>query len=167
VVLAACASSQSANTSGGHTLGSGQCAEPCVLFHVQVSFSGLDAIQGSFVDNTSGTGLSSCTDWAKGDSVGWILGPGTPTGGNTVIGGKSLNFGISITKDKFHGPGTYSSIFLGGGVTIGADTFFGTNSSETLNANGSGQASFSNLIGGSTTGPQGPESGTVTWTCSK
>jgi hypothetical protein len=168
VMLAACAghtSSGQSNTS--NTQGSGQCNEPCVLFHVQINFSGLDGIQGSFVDNSSGSGDSSCAQWASGSGVGWVLGPGTPTGTNTVIDGKSLSFGISVTKDKFHGPGTYSTILLGGGVTIGADTFFGTDSSETLNADGSGKATFSDLVGGSTTGTQGSESGTVTWTCSK
>jgi hypothetical protein len=41
------------------------------------------------------------------------------------------------------------------------------NSTETLNADGSGHMSFSNLQGGPVAGPQGTESGTVTWTCSK
>jgi hypothetical protein len=153
------------NISNGGS-GAGQCNPPCVLFHVQIQFTGLDAIQGSFIDNSSGEGDSSCTDWAKGDSVGWILGPGAPSGANTpVIGGKSLNFGISVTKDRFHGPGTYSKVLLGG-VTIGPDIFLGDDSTETLNADGSGHMSFSNLVGGSVTGPQGNESGTVTWTCS-
>ncbi|MGA7910130.1 MAG: hypothetical protein WCC30_01065 [Candidatus Dormiibacterota bacterium] len=168
VVLAACASSQATNTSEGHTsLGSGQCAKPCVLFHVQINFTGLDAIQGSFVDNDCGSGFNSCSEWASGDSVGWVLGPGTLTSAPVVIGGKGLNFGFSISKDKFHGPGSYASVLAGGGVTVGPDTFLGNSSTETLNADGSGQANFSNLEGGSTTGPQGTESGTVTWTCSK
>jgi hypothetical protein len=166
-MLAACAAHPASGQNSSNTQGSGQCNEPCILFHVQIDFTGLDNVQGSFVDNTSGSGDSSCSDWAKGDSVGWVLGPGTPTGSNTVIGSKSLSFGVSVTKDKFHGPGTYSTILLGGGVTVGADTFFGQGSSETLNADGSGKVTFSNLEGGSTTGPQGSESGTVTWTCSK
>ena len=168
VMLAACAAQPSSGQSNtSNTQGSGRCNEPCVLFQVEVSFTGLDSVQGSFVDNSSGSGDSSCAQWASGSGVGWVLGPGTPAGSNTVIKGKGLNFGISVTKDKFHGPGTYSTILLGGGLTVGPDTFFGTDSSETLNADGSGKVIFSNLVGGSTTGAQGSESGTVTWTCSK
>ena len=164
--LAACASTQSAgNTTSGGT-GSGQCNEPCVLFHLQISFTGLDNVQGSFVDDSSGEGYGSCADWAKGDSVGWVPGPGTVTSHPVVIDGKSLSFGVSVGKDKFHGPGTYTEVLLGG-VSIGADNFLGNTSTETLNADGSGQATFSNLPGGSVTGPQGTESGTVTWTCTK
>jgi hypothetical protein len=147
-----------ANTSGG---GSGS-----VIFNVQVNFSGLDTVQGSFADNTSGSGYSSCADFAKGDSVGFVQGPGTPTQTTTTIGGKSLSFLFSVSHDRFHGPGTYTGVLAGSGVDIGTDTFLGTDSTETLNADGSGNVSFSNLSGGSVTGAQGTESGTVTWTCS-
>ena len=165
-LLVGCTSSSPANTSSGGS-GTGHCNEPCVLFHMQVDFTGLDSIQGSFVDNTSGTGYSSCADFAKGDSVGFEPGPGTPTQTVTVIDGKNVNFLVLVTKDEFHGPGTYSGVLGGGGVTIGQDTFFGTASTETLNADGSGHVSFSNLQGGSANGPQGTESGTFTWTCTK
>lgn len=133
---------------------------------MQISFTGLDNVQGSFVDNSSGEGHSSCSQFATGDGVGFETGPGTPAGGVTVVGGKSAGFGIGVTKGKFHGPGTYSTVLLGEGVTIGPDTFFGQSSTEALSADGSGRLTFSNLEGGSTTGPNGTESGTVTWTCS-
>jgi hypothetical protein len=165
--LVGCASSQPAASTSALSSGSSHCNEPCVLFHMQVDFTGLDSVQGSFVDNTSGTGYSSCADFAKGDSVGFVTGPATPTQGTTVLSGKSLVFGFSVTKDKFHGPGTYSAVLLGGGLTVGPDTFFGSDSTEMLNADGSGHVSFSSLQGGSVTGAQGTESGTVTWTCSK
>ncbi|HEX7264030.1 MAG TPA: hypothetical protein VF383_07610 [Candidatus Dormibacteraeota bacterium] len=171
-VLAGCSAASSpsgqpaANASAG-SAGSGQCNEPCVIFNLQVNFSGLDSLQGSFVDNDSGTGYSSCADFAKGDSVGFVQGPGTPTQTTTTIAGKSLSFLFTILHDKFHGPGTYVGVLAGGAVNIGTDTFLGTDSTETLNADGSGNASFSNLSGGSASGAQGTESGTVTWTCSK
>jgi hypothetical protein len=160
-------SGQSGASGSAADSSSGKCNEPCVLFHIQVDFTGLDGVQGSFVDNSSGTGLSSCGQFATGESVGFETGPGTPTGSKTVISGKSLSFLFSVTKDKFHGPGTYTGVLAGGGVTIGSDTFFGSASTETLSADGSGQVSFSNLQGGSVTGAQGAESGTVDWTCSK
>lgn len=171
-MLAGCASSQSAanTTSGDSTSGSagaGKCNEPCVLFKMQINFTGLDSVQGSFVDNGSGEGYSSCADFAKGDSVGFVQGPGTPAGPATVVDGKTVTFLFDVTKDKFHGPGTYSDVLAASGLTIGTDTFFGNSSSETINADGSGQGSFSDLEGGSVTGAQGKESGTASWTCSK
>ena len=167
-MLSGCSSSHAAaNTSSGGSSNNGKCSEPCVIFNVQIDFTGLDNVQGSFVDTGSGSGYSSCADFAKGDSVGFSQGPGTSTGAPTVIGGKSLTFLFSVTKDKFHGPGTYSGVLAGSAVGVGEDTFFGSSSSETLNADGSGQGSFSNLEGGSVTGAQGNESGTVSWKCSK
>jgi len=172
LALAACASTSTTSDStssapAGTSTGAGAkaCDEPCVLFNVQVSFAGLDNITGSFVDNTSGTGFSSCSEWVTGDSVGFAQGPGTPTHTDTKIDGKSLSFGFEVGHDQFHGPGMYSNTLLEG-VTIGSDTFLGNSDTETLNADGSGHVTFSNLSGGSVTGPQGAESGTVTWTCS-
>jgi hypothetical protein len=170
-LISACASSSatsSQTTSSGST-GGKTCNEPCILFTVNFTFTGLDNINGSFVDNESGTGLSSCSEFAKGDSVGFAQGPGTPH--NLHIDGKFINFLFDIGHDKFHGPGTYSGTLAAGGVTIGNDTFLSlsgnASSSETLNADGSGHGSFNNLSGGSSTGTQGMESGTLTWTCSK
>ncbi|HEV2218096.1 MAG TPA: hypothetical protein VGV88_11045 [Candidatus Dormibacteraeota bacterium] len=166
-MLAGCTSSNpTANTSSGGASNAGKCNEPCVLFHVQINLTGLDNVQGSFVDIDSGTGYSSCAEFAKGDSVGFVQGPGSNTIPTTVIAGKTLNFLFRVNKDRFHGPGTYSNTLLAG-ITIGADTFVGGTSSETLNADGSGQASLANYSGGRSTGPQGNESGTVSWTCSK
>ena len=153
--------SRGPGSSGGHAALS--CARPCVEFAVQISFTGADPLQGSFIDNTSGTGYSSCAEFASGDSVGFVQGPGTPTQTDTQINGKSLSFALDVGHDRFHGPGTYAgSMLIGGGVTIGSDTFFGTDSTETINADGSGQASFTNLTGA----PSQPESGTITWSCS-
>jgi len=168
VILSACAAGHSGvNTSDGGSSSSRQCNEPCVLFQMQVDFTGLDPIQGSFVDNTSGSGWNSCSEFASGGGLGHVVGPGASAAQSILIDGKSLSFLLTLTKDKFHGPGTYSGVLAAGGLGIGQDTFFGTNSTETLNANGSGQASFANMQGGSVTGAQGTESGTVEWTCSK
>jgi len=156
------ATANSAGTPGGS--GGQSCNEPCVLFNLTVNFTGLDTIQGSFVDNSTGTGYNSCAEFASGDSVGFVPGPGTPSQG-PQIDGKILTFLFVVGHDKFHGAGTYTNTLVGG-VTIGSDTFLGTGSTETLNADGSGQATFSNLPGGSNPS-QGMESGTVIWTCSK
>ena len=168
--VGACSPAPGNGTKAGNNSGNSNpnaCNEPCVLFHVQVDFSGLDNVSGSFVDNSGGAGYSSCADWAKGDGVGFAQGPGTPAGADTKLGGKSLTFLLSVTKDKFHGPGTYSDVLAGSAVGVGTDAFFGHDSTETLKQDGSGSASFSSFPGGSVTGPQGTESGNVTWTCSK
>lgn len=163
-MLAGCTSSNpNSNSSSGSSSNSGNCNGTCVLFHEQFNFTGQDNIQGSFVDTSSGTGFSSCAEWAKGDSVGFVQGPGTNN--PTVIGGKDITYLFIVSKDKFRGPGTYSGT-LAAGVSIGPDTFLTSgqgDSSETLNADGSGHGSFTNLYGVS----QGSESGTVTWTCSQ
>ena len=165
-LLVGCSSSPSTTTTSSNGSGTGHC-KPCVVFKLQVNFTGLDNVQGSFVDVESGTGFSSCAEFAKGDSVGFVQGPGTDNRPATVIGGKTVNFLFYVSKEKFHGPGTYTGA-LAAGVTIGADTFLvfsNSDSSETLNADGSGHGSFSNLQGGSST-TSGTESGTVSWTCS-
>jgi uncharacterized lipoprotein NlpE involved in copper resistance len=48
-------------------------------------------------------------------------------------------------------------------VSVGNDDFSGTDSSMTINSDGSGNASFTNLSG-ATSGMT--ESGTVSWACS-
>jgi hypothetical protein len=154
--------SSSAGPSSAAGSGGGTCNEPCILFHVTIAFSGLDNVSGSFVDTTNGEGESSCSEWVTGDSVGFAQGPGTQT---AVLDGKSLSFLFRVGKPQFHGPGTYSDT-MGGGLTIGSDTFFGNTESETLNADGSGKASFTDMEGGSVSGPNGKESGSVSWTCS-
>jgi hypothetical protein len=166
-MLAACTSTttpapaSSTGPASASSAGSASCNEPCILFNVTVAFTGLDSVNGSFVDTTSGTGLSSCNEWVTGDSVGFAQGPGA----DTVLDGKSVTFLFEVGKDTLHGAGTYANTLLGG-VTIGSDSFLGSADTETINADGSGNASFANLPGGSTSGPQGTESGTVTWTCS-
>ncbi|MFI5285403.1 MAG: hypothetical protein ACHQ4F_03685 [Candidatus Dormibacteria bacterium] len=165
LALAACSASANLPTvSAKNAVNGGTSGGGAITFAVHVSFTGADSVQGSFTDNSSGTGYSSCADFAKGDSVGFVQGPGTPSASNTVIDGKSVSFLLHVAKDAFHGPGTYSgNVIVGGGPTIGSDSFFSTaSSSYTINGDGSGQASFTNATGTATQS----ESGTVTWTCS-
>ena len=169
IALAGCGSGPSASPAAsqpdqatGDVGGSGQ-----VIFNVQVDFTGDDNVQGSFVDNDTGTGYASCTEYATFNptGVGSWLSPGPPAGADTQIGGKSLTFAFMVSTADFHGPATYADSL--GSLVIGDDTFVrGTTgtSTVTLNADGSGQGSFSEL---SDIGAQsGTESGTISWTCS-
>jgi hypothetical protein len=166
LVLAGCGSAASTTSPNdqatGDVGGSGQ-----IIFNVQVAFTGDDNIQGSFVDNDTGTGYASCAEYATFNptGVGVWLSPGPPAGADTQIGGKSLTFAFMVSIDTFHGPATYADSL--GSLVIGADTFMrGTTgtSTVTLNGDGSGDGSFSDFsdIGAAS----GTESGTVSWTCS-
>lgn len=152
--LAACGSSSATTTptpasSGGHN----------GTFNVMVNFTGAQAVQGSFTTPTVG---ATCAQYAT-KALEWTIGLGPPVGNPIVVGGVSINFLLSIPQSTFHGAGTYTGNVIGG-VTVGLDTFAGTDSTMTINADGSGNASFTNLIG---TTSSAKENGTVSWTCSE
>jgi hypothetical protein len=146
------------NPSGGNGGGGGP------TFKVTVNFTGTYVLQGSFTDTGTGSGFSSCGQYAGLNTplLGWI-GPGPQVQGpQAQVGGKSLSWSLEVPHSTFHGPGTYSGQLLNA-FAIGADDFSGFDSSVTLNRDGSGSASFakasaftSNTI----------ESGDITWTCS-
>jgi hypothetical protein len=67
-----------------------------------------------------------------------------------------------VPQSTFHGAGTYTGNAVSA-VAVGLDSFAGTESTLTINRDGSGNASFTNYIG---TTSSADESGTMTWTCS-
>jgi hypothetical protein len=169
LALAACSASTTTGATptpgrtsngGSGTPGSGSSGGQDANLNFQVNFSGTDTVQGSF--STTDWGSFSCPDFAKSSFV-WNLGIGPQEGMPTTVGGKLINFLISAPNKMFHGPGTYTDV-LPAGVTVESDDFSGTGSTMTVNSDGSGNASFTNLPGsGSVSGQM--ESGTVTWTC--
>ena len=126
----------------------------------QVNFTGMDTVQGSF--NTTDWASFSCSDFAKSSFV-WNLGIGPQEGMPTTVSGKLINFLVGAPNKMFHGTGTYTDV-LPAGVTVEGDDFSGPDSTMTLNSDGSGNASFTNLPGSGSASGQ-TESGTVTWTC--
>lgn len=134
-----------------------------VLFNVKIDFTGDDTIQGTFADSDTGSGFASCAEYSSTTvpGLGW-LGPAPAAGGVTEVGGKSVSFLVEVAD--FNGPGTYTGKVFDS-LQIGGDTFQGNESSTvTVNADGSGSGSFSDLqdIGVNS----GTESGTLSWTCS-
>ncbi|MHB8538097.1 MAG: hypothetical protein ACYDCS_08770 [Candidatus Dormibacteria bacterium] len=127
-------------------------------FTVQVNFMGADTVQGSF---TTGTvdGLA-CAQYSS-DAFPWSVGLGPPHGSPIQVGGTTVNFLLTVPQSTFHGAGTYTGNVVQG-LSVGADGFTGIDSTMTLNGDGSGNASFTNLTGGAS---GTTESGTVTWTC--
>jgi len=145
------------STSSGGNGGGGQAAN----ITVQVNFSGTDTVQGSFT--TDEWNIYTCSDFAK-SAFAWNLGLGPMEGAPTTVNGKLVNFLLSVQTGSFHGPGTYSDV-MPAGVTVESDDYSGSTSTMTINADGSGNASFTNLAGSGNVAGQS-ESGTVTWTCS-
>jgi len=161
--LAGCSASTDTNTTNGATLpgGSSGGSGHNVTFNVQVTFTGTDAAQGSFTDHETGSGFQSCTQYASMNTpLGWI-GPAPPTQTTVLIGGKTANWLMSVPKSSFHGAGTYSGVISA--LAIGSDDFTGSNSQVTLQSDGSGSATFTNL---SAFTSSAVDSGTITWTCS-
>jgi hypothetical protein len=172
LALAACSASTTTTTppptaagtsNGGSTTptpGSGSGGGQTAKLTFQVNFSGMDTVQGSFTatDWQSFT----CSDFAKSSFV-WNLGIGPQQGAPTTVGGKLINFLISAPKTMFHGAGTYMDV-LPAGVMAEGDNFSGSDSTMTINSDGSGNASFTNLPGSGSASGQ-TESGTMTWTC--
>jgi hypothetical protein len=145
---------------GTPTPGSGGGGGQTANLTFQVNFTGTDTVQGSF--NTTDWATFSCSDFAKSSFV-WNIGIGPQEGMPTTVSGKLINFLLSAPNKMYHGTGTYMDV-LPAGVTVEGDDFSGTDSTMTVNSDGSGNASFTNLPGsGSATGQT--ESGTVTWTC--
>jgi hypothetical protein len=168
-VLAGCGAGRASPTlpptvgtgsSGGN--GSRGSAPGKVIFTIQVNFTGADPVSGSFTDPETGSGFSSCSQYGNQTSTlaGWT-GPGAQAQQSAQVQGKSITMLMTIQGGVYHGPGRYANPIKG--VTIGSDDFYIGNSSVTVNADGSGTATFMNL-----TSPlaNGSESGTYGWTCS-
>jgi hypothetical protein len=149
----------SGTSNGGNgTPGSGGGQTANLTF--QVNFTGADTVQGSFTSDE--WQIYTCSDFAK-SAFAWNLGTGPQEGVPTTVGGKLVNFLLSVPTGMFHGAGTYSDV-MPAGVTTEGDDFSGTGSTMTINSDGSGNASFTSLPGSGTVSGQ-TESGTVTWTC--
>jgi hypothetical protein len=146
--------------SGTPGSGSGGGGAQSANLTFQVSFNGTDTVQGSFT--TTDWAIFTCSDFAKSSFV-WNLGIGPQEGMPTTVSGKLVNFLISAPNKMFHGTGTYMDV-LPAGVTVEGDDFSGTDSTMTINSDGSGNASFTSLPGSGSVSGQ-TESGTVTWTC--
>jgi len=145
---------------GGSTPGSAGGQSANLTF--QINFTGQDTVQGSF--SSSSWASYSCTDFAKSSFV-WNFGIGPQEGAPTTVAGKLVNFLLSVPTSQFHGPGTYTDATGTAGVSVEGDDFFGTDSTMTINTDGTGNASFTNLSGsGAASGET--ESGTISWTCS-
>jgi len=151
--------SSASNNGGGGTPGSGGGQAANLTF--QVNFTGADTVQGSFASDE--WQIYSCSDFAK-SAFAWNIGIGPQEGLPTTVGGKLVNFLLSVPTGTFHGADTYTDV-MPAGVTTEGDDFSGSGSTMTINGDGSGNASFTNLPGSGTVSGQ-MESGTVTWTCS-
>jgi hypothetical protein len=151
--LAACGSSSTTTTPT--PAGSGHAG----TFNVQVNFTGASNVQGSFTTPTVG---ATCKQYAT-SALAWTIGLGPEVGTPIPVDGQNINFLISVPQSGFHGAGAYSGNVVSG-VTVGLDTFAGINSTMTLNSDGSGNATFSNYIG---TTSSATESGTIAWTCAE
>ncbi len=116
-------------------------------------------VQGSFTTPTVG---ATCKQYAT-SSLAWTIGLGPEVGTPIPVDGQTINFLISVPQSTFHGAGKYSGNVVSG-VTVGLDTFAGINSTMKLDSDGSGNATFTNYIG---TTSSVTESGTITWTCSQ
>jgi hypothetical protein len=150
--LAACGSSSP-------TASPSLASVPAGTFNVQINFTGASNVQGSFTTPTVG---ATCKQYAT-SSLAWTIGLGPEVGTPIPVGGQTINFLISVPQSTFHGTGNYSGNVVSG-VTVGLDTFAGINSTMKLNSDGSGNATFTNYIG---TTSSATESGTITWTCAQ
>ena len=132
-----------------------------VAFTVKVSFTGVAELHGSFVDTYTGRSFPSCAAYV---SAALWTSPGAVTGAER-IGGLPISFDFALPPGEFAGPGNYAPGVMGR-LSIGTDTFEGTESWVTLHDDGSGSGWFKGFkpVGGTATGTS--ESGTVTWTCS-
>jgi hypothetical protein len=146
-----------ASTDGGSDANGGHGVE----FVVTVSFTGAAQIDGSFVDRYTGRTFSSCAAYVNAPL--WNS-PGAVTG-TERLEGLPVMFDFATAPGQFYGPGHYAPGVMGR-VSIGADTFSGTESWVTLREDGSGSGWFTDfgLVGAGQSST--PESGTVSWTCS-
>jgi hypothetical protein len=155
-VLAACS---------GNPVKSSKGSNGTVKFAVNVDFTGLDPVKGSFTDIQTGinSGETSCAHFATGNAgLAW-QGPGPNNTSSEQVGGTSVGFLVTVATNAYHGPGTYTGTVVQF-VSAGSDNFAASsNGSVTVKADGSGNASFSgaaNRVG------VGSESGAISWTCS-
>jgi hypothetical protein len=176
VFLSACSSSGSGGTHSGGSLTAtsnpssavanktGASASGKVTFTVQVDLTGGAPLAGSFTDTETGSGFGSCAQYASMTGLGWY----SPSAQNTEVAGKHLQLLLDVSRDAFHGPGTYKATLVGG-VDVGDapndQSYYEGTASVTLNADGSGHGSLTNLQPLSVAA-SGTESGTITWTCS-
>ena len=150
--LAACGSSTTTTASTRASTGRAG------TFNVMVNFTGATTVQGSFTTPTVG---ATCAQYAT-SSLEWTIGLGPEVGNPVLVDGVDINFLIGLPQSTFHGAGAYTGNVVSG-LTVGLDSFAGTVSTLTIKSDGSGNASFTNYIG---TTSSADESGTMTWTCS-
>jgi hypothetical protein len=168
LVVAGCGSSASPSVPGlsiavaSPSAGSGGAGSDGygVAFTVNVSFTGAAELHGSFVDTYTGRSFPSCVAYV---SAALWTSPGAVTGVER-IGGLPVSFDFALPPGEFAGPGNYAPGVMGR-LSIGTDTFEGTESWVTLHDDGSGSGWFKGFkpVGGTATGKS--ESGTVIWTC--
>lgn len=160
------AQSSSGSNTGNGSNGGGSGSGP--TFNVTVNFTGQDSLQGSFKDTQTGSGFSSCSNYASLVNANRpFLAPEPDQASSTTVQGKAVGYIVTVSSTSFHGPGMYTAT-MAGGVTVGSDSFLPQNNSTinvTVNSDGSGNASFNGFYQLSGSG-NGNESGTMTWTCS-
>jgi hypothetical protein len=168
LVVAGCARSASPSSAGASVaaespagIGDAGGGSHGPAFVVQVSFTGETEIHGSFLDLYTGRAFGSCAAYATAPL--WRS-PGAVTGTERVDG-LPVSFDFALPPGEFAGPGNYAPGVMGR-LSIGTDSYVGTESWVTLNGDGSGRGWFSGftLEGGAGAGKS--ESGTVAWTCS-
>jgi len=72
-----------------------------------VNFTGADTVQGSFASDE--WQIYSCSDFAK-SAFAWNIGIGPQEGLPTTVGGKLVNFLLSVPTGTFHGADTYTDV---------------------------------------------------------
>ena len=152
LALAACGSSSTTTTPTPAAT-----AHPGI-FNITVNFTGASNVQGSLSTPTVG---ATCAQYAT-SALAWTIGLGPTVGNPVLVDSQNINFLIAVPQSTFHGAGTYSGNVVSA-VAVGLDSFAGTDSTLTVKSDGSGNATFSNYIG---TTSSATESGTMTWTCS-
>src|SRR5579863_2396607 len=117
VALAGCSvspasSTTNARTNAGSNGGTSGGEGTAVTFDVTVNFSGVDPLQGRFTDSQTGSGFSSCSQYAT------LVGPTrpfyspSPPMQQALIQGKSVSFLFTVASASYHGPGTYPAAGL-------------------------------------------------------
>ena len=161
--MTGCAGVSPGTSGGAPSSGAPSGAGQGGTFSVQVHFTGADAVQGSFTMASNGL---SCADYVTQASPFGSVGFGPNGLAPVQIGGTSVTFTLVVPGSVFHGAGTYTSVM--DGLSVGSHLFTGTDSTMTINGDGSGQASFTNLSGTNLSGnaPVASKSGTMSWACS-
>jgi hypothetical protein len=170
------AAAGSGSGSGGLPAGCQKQIGPTVCFTYDLT--GAMTAKGTssgMVSTGNGTDYESCADWTKGEPDGDDGQPSLsmPQGGALEPGDKFGGLTGNIIE-HYHGPGTYQKADLSGQgspsgvITEGAGANFvlvgDSTGTATVNADGSGNFTFTNLGTGQSGHPE-TLSGSVTWTC--